>query len=136
MNCVGLQRCGKSCRLRWTNYLRPDIKRGRFSFEEEETIIQLHSILGNKYGYSFSFNRFQVLMKPINYYVLFWSISYCSVMLFLYINDLGPYAFSLFFSISGGRLLPLACQEGPTMKSKITGTLISGKGFLEMELIL
>ncbi|KAJ0113374.1 hypothetical protein Patl1_02145 [Pistacia atlantica] len=45
---AGLQRCGKSCRLRWTNYLRPDIKRGRFSFEEEETIIQLHSILGNK----------------------------------------------------------------------------------------
>ncbi|KAL5793913.1 hypothetical protein ACOSP7_002507 [Xanthoceras sorbifolium] len=45
-----LQRCGKSCRLRWTNYLRPDIKRGRFSFEEEETIIQLHSFLGNKWS--------------------------------------------------------------------------------------
>ncbi|URD86668.1 Myb-like DNA-binding domain [Musa troglodytarum] len=47
---IGLARCGKSCRLRWTNYLRPDIKRGRFSFEEEETIIQLHSILGNKWS--------------------------------------------------------------------------------------
>ncbi|GAB4826840.1 hypothetical protein Ancab_033719 [Ancistrocladus abbreviatus] len=47
---AGLQRCGKSCRLRWTNYLRPDIKRGRFSFEEEEIIIQLHSILGNKWS--------------------------------------------------------------------------------------
>ncbi|XWS18290.1 hypothetical protein CRYUN_Cryun32bG0031000 [Craigia yunnanensis] len=47
---AGLQRCGKSCRLRWTNYLRPDIKRGRFSFEEEETIIQLHNILGNKWS--------------------------------------------------------------------------------------
>ncbi|XP_075098501.1 transcription factor MYB102-like [Nicotiana tabacum] len=47
---AGLQRCGKSCRLRWTNYLRPDIKRGKFSFEEEETIIQLHSILGNKWS--------------------------------------------------------------------------------------
>ncbi|KAK8478845.1 hypothetical protein V6N13_101138 [Hibiscus sabdariffa] len=47
---AGLQRCGKSCRLRWTNYLRPDIKRGRFSFEEEETIIQLHSVLGNKWS--------------------------------------------------------------------------------------
>ncbi|KAH0778147.1 hypothetical protein KY290_004574 [Solanum tuberosum] len=45
---AGLQRCGKSCRLRWTNYLRPDIKRGKFSLEEEETIIHLHSILGNK----------------------------------------------------------------------------------------
>ncbi|OWM91321.1 hypothetical protein CDL15_Pgr000265 [Punica granatum] len=47
---AGLQRCGKSCRLRWTNYLRPDIKRGRFSFDEEEAIIQLHSILGNKWS--------------------------------------------------------------------------------------
>nr|URY18774.1 MYB protein [Zanthoxylum bungeanum] len=47
---AGLKRCGKSCRLRWTNYLRPDIKRGRFSFEEEETIIQLHSRLGNKWS--------------------------------------------------------------------------------------
>ncbi|KAE8700491.1 Transcription factor MYB39 [Hibiscus syriacus] len=47
---AGLQRCGKSCRLRWTNYLRPDIKRGKFSFEEEEIIIQLHSMLGNKWS--------------------------------------------------------------------------------------
>lgn len=45
----GLNRCGKSCRLRWTNYLRPDIKRGKFSKDEEQTILQLHSILGNKY---------------------------------------------------------------------------------------
>ncbi|KAG8080141.1 hypothetical protein GUJ93_ZPchr0007g3039 [Zizania palustris] len=47
---AGLARCGKSCRLRWTNYLRPDIKRGRFSFEEEEAIIQLHILLGNKWS--------------------------------------------------------------------------------------
>ncbi|XP_010686262.2 transcription factor MYB41 [Beta vulgaris subsp. vulgaris] len=47
---AGLERCGKSCRLRWTNYLRPDIKRGRFTFEEEEAIIQLHSVLGNKWS--------------------------------------------------------------------------------------
>jgi len=46
---AGLNRCGKSCRLRWTNYLRPDIKRGKFSKDEEQTILQLHSILGNKY---------------------------------------------------------------------------------------
>ncbi|KAH9323480.1 hypothetical protein KI387_018119, partial [Taxus chinensis] len=44
---AGLLRCGKSCRLRWTNYLRPDIKRGKFSFEEEQTIIQLHGVMGN-----------------------------------------------------------------------------------------
>ncbi|KAM7525155.1 hypothetical protein LguiA_015057 [Lonicera macranthoides] len=47
---AGLERCGKSCRLRWTNYLRPDIKRGRFSPEEEDTIIHLHSVLGNKWS--------------------------------------------------------------------------------------
>lgn len=45
---LGLNRCGKSCRLRWTNYLRPDIKRGKFSSDEEQTILNLHSILGNK----------------------------------------------------------------------------------------
>lgn len=47
---AGLQRCGKSCRLRWINYLRPDIKRGKFSLQEEQTIIQLHALLGNRYS--------------------------------------------------------------------------------------
>ncbi|CAM8900882.1 unnamed protein product [Rhodiola kirilowii] len=47
---AGLKRCGKSCRLRWTKYLRPDIKRGQFSSAEEEAIIQLHSFLGNKWS--------------------------------------------------------------------------------------
>ncbi|KAK9271589.1 hypothetical protein L1049_001951 [Liquidambar formosana] len=47
---AGLNRCGKSCRLRWTNYLRPDIKRGKFSEEEEQIIINLHSVLGNKWS--------------------------------------------------------------------------------------
>ncbi|CAA2986042.1 transcription factor MYB74-like [Olea europaea var. sylvestris] len=47
---AGLNRCGKSCRLRWTNYLRPDIKRGNFSHDEEQTIIHLHSLHGNKWS--------------------------------------------------------------------------------------
>ncbi|GLU13109.1 hypothetical protein SLE2022_297550 [Rubroshorea leprosula] len=47
---AGLNRCGKSCRLRWTNYLRPDIKRGKFSQDEEQTILDLHSVLGNKWS--------------------------------------------------------------------------------------
>ncbi|ESR55935.1 hypothetical protein CICLE_v10022991mg [Citrus x clementina] len=46
---AGLMRCGKSCRLRWINYLRPDIKRGNFSKDEEETILRLHRVLGNTY---------------------------------------------------------------------------------------
>ncbi|CAK8542326.1 unnamed protein product [Lathyrus sativus] len=47
---TGLLRCGKSCRLRWTNYLRPDIKRGPFTPEEEKLVIQLHAILGNRWA--------------------------------------------------------------------------------------
>ncbi|CAO2046331.1 unnamed protein product [Urochloa humidicola] len=47
---AGLRRCGKSCRLRWTNYLRPDIKRGKFTVQEEQTIIQLHALLGNRWS--------------------------------------------------------------------------------------
>lgn len=46
---AGLRRCGKSCRLRWTNYLRPDLKRGLLSEFEEQLIIDLHSRLGNRY---------------------------------------------------------------------------------------
>ncbi|XP_047967141.1 myb-related protein 308-like [Salvia hispanica] len=47
---AGLLRCGKSCRLRWINYLRPDLKRGNFTEEEDELIINLHSLLGNKWS--------------------------------------------------------------------------------------
>lgn len=47
---AGLQRCGKSCRLRWINYLRPDLKRGTFSEEEENLIIELHAVLGNRWS--------------------------------------------------------------------------------------
>ncbi|CAO2204712.1 unnamed protein product [Urochloa humidicola] len=47
---AGLQRCGKSCRLRWMNYLRPDLKRGRFSQQEEDHIIALHKALGNSWS--------------------------------------------------------------------------------------
>ncbi|XP_010477522.1 PREDICTED: transcription factor MYB3 [Camelina sativa] len=47
---AGLQRCGKSCRLRWMNYLRPDLKRGNFTEDEDELIIKLHSLLGNKWS--------------------------------------------------------------------------------------
>ncbi|KAK4735236.1 hypothetical protein R3W88_009497 [Solanum pinnatisectum] len=47
---AGLQRCGKSCRLRWINYLRPDLKRGMFSQDEEDKIISLHQVLGNRWA--------------------------------------------------------------------------------------
>ncbi|CAA0820250.1 myb domain protein 30 [Striga hermonthica] len=47
---TGLRRCSKSCRLRWTNYLRPGIKRGGFTDHEEKMIIQLQALLGNKWA--------------------------------------------------------------------------------------
>ncbi|KAF1870040.1 hypothetical protein Lal_00017620 [Lupinus albus] len=45
---AGLKRCGKSCRLRWLNYLRPGIKRGNITNDEVELIIRLHNLLGNR----------------------------------------------------------------------------------------
>ncbi|KAL4570629.1 hypothetical protein LXL04_026288 [Taraxacum kok-saghyz] len=48
---AGLLRCGKSCRLRWMNYLRPGIKRGNFTPDEDELIIKLHSIHGNRWSF-------------------------------------------------------------------------------------
>ncbi|KAL3819325.1 hypothetical protein ACJIZ3_005230 [Penstemon smallii] len=47
---AGLMRCGKSCRLRWINYLRPDLKRGAFTEAEEDMMIELHSQLGNRWS--------------------------------------------------------------------------------------
>ncbi|KAK7391411.1 hypothetical protein VNO78_19827 [Psophocarpus tetragonolobus] len=47
---AGLKRCGKSCRLRWLNYLKPDIKRGNITSDEEELIIRLHKLLGNRWS--------------------------------------------------------------------------------------
>ncbi|XP_038678763.1 MYB-like transcription factor ODO1 [Tripterygium wilfordii] len=47
---AGLRRCGKSCRLRWTNYLRPDLKRGLLTEDEEQLVIDLHARLGNRWS--------------------------------------------------------------------------------------
>ncbi|KAF2315784.1 hypothetical protein GH714_040322 [Hevea brasiliensis] len=47
---AGLRRCGKSCRLRWTNYLRPDLKRGLLNEAEERLVIDLHARLGNRWS--------------------------------------------------------------------------------------
>ncbi|KAM7528697.1 hypothetical protein LguiB_032107 [Lonicera macranthoides] len=47
---AGLQRCGKSCRLRWMNYLRPNVKRGHIAPDEEDLILRLHRLLGNRWS--------------------------------------------------------------------------------------
>ncbi|GAV87098.1 Myb_DNA-binding domain-containing protein, partial [Cephalotus follicularis] len=45
---AGLNRCRKSCRLRWLNYLKPSINRGEFTADEVDLIIRLHKLLGNR----------------------------------------------------------------------------------------
>ncbi|KAD0806408.1 hypothetical protein R6Q59_022903 [Mikania micrantha] len=47
---AGVSRCGKSCRLRWMNYLRPNIKHGNFTKKEEDLIMELHNKIGNKWA--------------------------------------------------------------------------------------
>lgn len=63
---AGLRRCGKSCRLRWTNYLRPDLKRGLLSEAEEQLVIDLHARLGNRSLLKFLCNLFASLSLCIN----------------------------------------------------------------------
>ncbi|XP_020576032.1 transcription factor MYB78-like [Phalaenopsis equestris] len=48
--CAGLKRTGKSCRLRWLNYLRPDVRRGNITPEEQLLILELHSRWGNRWS--------------------------------------------------------------------------------------
>jgi myb proto-oncogene protein len=65
---AGLRRSGKSCRLRWMNYLRPDLKKEPISKREEETIISLQKSLGNRYIIFLAGNCF--IEAEMNFYVL------------------------------------------------------------------
>ncbi|KAJ3706276.1 hypothetical protein LUZ61_009981 [Rhynchospora tenuis] len=47
---AGLKRCGKSCRLRWLNYLRPNIKHGEFTEEEDRAICSLYATIGSRWS--------------------------------------------------------------------------------------
>nr|QSD99535.1 MYB family transcription factor [Melilotus albus] len=47
---IGLKRCGKSCRLRWLNYLRPNIKHGGFTEEEDNIICSLYISIGSRWS--------------------------------------------------------------------------------------
>ena len=63
---AGLRRCGKSCRLRWTNYLRPDLKRGLLTQAEEQLVIDLHARLGNRFSifYLLGFQALPCVCSP------------------------------------------------------------------------
>ncbi|XP_031251246.1 transcription factor MYB114-like [Pistacia vera] len=47
---AGLNRCRKSCRLRWLNYLKPNIKREDFEADEVDLILRLRKLLGNRWS--------------------------------------------------------------------------------------
>ncbi|CAI0402933.1 unnamed protein product [Linum tenue] len=47
---IGMKRCGKSCRLRWLNYLRPNLKHGGFSEEEDNIICSLYISIGSRWS--------------------------------------------------------------------------------------
>ncbi|PWZ36852.1 Transcription factor RAX3 [Zea mays] len=47
---AGLKRCGKSCRLRWLNYLRPNLKHGDFSDDEDRIICSLFATIGSRWS--------------------------------------------------------------------------------------
>ncbi|KAL0425404.1 UNVERIFIED_CONTAM: Transcription factor [Sesamum radiatum] len=59
---TGLSRCGKSCRLRWANHLRPNLKKGAFTSEEERLIIELHANMGNKWARMAAHIAFVILL--------------------------------------------------------------------------
>lgn len=97
----GLFRCGKSCRLRWANHLRPNLKKGAFTRDEEQLIVELHAKMGNKWArmaahvsfYShFSFFKylliFYFIYRLVIFTVLSWAretyISFCHCRLYLY----------------------------------------------------
>jgi len=63
---TGLNRTGKSCRLRWLNYLRPDIRRGDISLQEQFIILELHSRWGNRYE-TFIYIDIDIVILSIHY---------------------------------------------------------------------
>jgi hypothetical protein len=68
---AGLKRCGKSCRLRYTNYLRPNLKHENFTQEEEDLIVTLHATFGSRYAtllsLSLSLNIFALFVMVVLY---------------------------------------------------------------------
>ncbi|XP_047312745.1 transcription factor RAX3-like [Impatiens glandulifera] len=47
---IGLKRCGKSCRLRWLNYLRPNLRHGGFTDQEDNIICNLYLSIGSRWS--------------------------------------------------------------------------------------
>ncbi|KAI3860095.1 hypothetical protein MKX03_033795 [Papaver bracteatum] len=70
---AGLKRCGKSCRLRWLNYLRPDIKHGGYSEEEDNIICTLYKNIGSRQVFAYKFFTFSLITSWF-YVIIRWSV--------------------------------------------------------------
>lgn len=105
---AGLRRCGKSCRLRWTNYLRPDLKRGLLNEAEEQLVMDLHARLGNRYTLV---NFFLGVLTQAEIFNLF-HVKYIKANV---------------SSLAGGQRLQQDCPEELITRSRITGTPTSRK---------
>lgn len=89
----GLSRCGKSCRLRWANHLRPNLKKGSFSPDEERLILELHAKLGNKWArmaaqvsllllcFLYFFSVIFNFVSDLSQFLICYSIPICSIFL-------------------------------------------------------
>jgi myb proto-oncogene protein len=85
---TGLARCGKSCRLRWANHLRPNLKKGAFAPEEERLILELHAKYGNKWAR---------MAAQVHFYTY---IYICETCLFNFQHELFIFCFFLFFPLA------------------------------------
>lgn len=86
----GLARCGKSCRLRWANHLRPNLKKGSLSPDEERLIIELHAKFGNKWA------RMASQVNFVSFSLVFFFFFFLLLCVF-YLSILCGIFFSFFF---------------------------------------
>ncbi|KAH7676514.1 myb proto-oncogene protein plant protein [Dioscorea alata] len=123
---AGLLRCGKSCRLRWINYLKADVKRGNITKEEEEIIIRLHASFGNRWSLIVGYLPGRTDNEIKNYWNSHLSRSISSYRKFDN-NDLFPIAsdiekLSQFHKKKRGKVSRSAMKKNKTMFNKKSET--------------
>nr|ACR37968.1 unknown [Zea mays] len=111
-------RCSKSCRLRWTNYLRPGIKRGNFTEQEEKLIVHLQALLGNRYVRRARIYWAHGVTAGDRSSYLVWDGMGCD-------GRCGCVAHGFAWCGVGGRPSRRTCRSGRTTTSRTTGTRTS-----------
>ncbi|GAY46386.1 hypothetical protein CUMW_096630 [Citrus unshiu] len=117
---AGLNRCGKSCRLRWTNYLRPDLRHASFAPHEEEIIINLHKAIGSRW----SLIAQQLPGRTDNDVKNFWNTKLKKKLMKLGIDPITHKPFSQIFS-DYGNISGLSINTGNHFGKCINNSLMS-----------